>query len=114
MASTTAFAGKKIQRQDQDRAEMSQLRDSIHRLSGWLEKSDYRGYDTFDGLNAKFVRPLTFESKFLRTCCYRECGASHSIPSAIGNSEKHSTKGMGFWLGFYSSSRVYWRPGVGR
>ena len=41
--------------------------DSISRLSEWLEKNDYRGYDTFDGLSARFVRPLTFETNFLRT-----------------------------------------------
>ena len=35
---------------------------SIRRFSDWLEEHDYRGYDTFDGLNARFVRPLMFNS----------------------------------------------------
>jgi hypothetical protein len=97
MASTTAFAGKKIQRQDQDRAEMSQLHDSIHRLSGWLEKNDYRGYDTFDGLNAKFVRPLTFESKFLRTVLLQGVRRfPFNTRPLLGIQKSHSTKGMGF------------------
>ena len=31
-----------------------ELYESISRLANWLEKNDYRGYDTFDGLNARF------------------------------------------------------------
>ena len=48
-------------------ASKGQLYKSICQLSEWLDKNDYRGYDTFDGLNARFLRPLTFNSKFLRT-----------------------------------------------
>ena len=45
--------------------------DAIERLcTGWREH-DYRGYDTFDGLNARFVRPLTFNSVFLRTALHQ-------------------------------------------
>ena len=33
-------------------------------LSHWLEENEYRGYDTFVGLNARYVRQLTFETKF--------------------------------------------------
>lgn len=51
--------------------------ESIRRLSDWLEEHDYRGYDTFDGLNARFVRPLTFNSVLLRTVLLQEYGGSH-------------------------------------
>ena len=44
-----------------------QVYESINRLVDWLNDNDYRGYDPFDGLNAKFLRPLTFNSKALRT-----------------------------------------------
>jgi len=45
----------------------AQVYESIYRLAGWLERNDYRGYDTFDGLNARYVRPLTFNNRFLLT-----------------------------------------------
>jgi hypothetical protein len=44
---------------------MEQISDSIGRLSDWLEQNDYCGYDTFDGLTAKYLRPLTFKTKLL-------------------------------------------------
>src|SRR4051812_48627249 len=44
----------------------SQLYGSILRLTQWLDENDYRGYDTFDGLNARLLRPLTFETTVLR------------------------------------------------
>ena len=43
-----------------------QLYECINRLNAWLEKNNYKGYDTFDCFNAKFLRPLTFETKYLR------------------------------------------------
>src|ERR1039458_1129812 len=67
MASMTASVGERLETRERNSAVKSQIYDSISRLSGWLERNDYRGYDTFDGLNARFVRPLTFENKFLRT-----------------------------------------------
>lgn len=42
------------------------LYESICRLFDWLEENDYRSYDPFGGLNARFL-PLTFNNKFLRT-----------------------------------------------
>jgi hypothetical protein len=36
---------------------------SIGRLARWLEERDYRGYDTFDGLNARFVRPAHVQQR---------------------------------------------------
>jgi hypothetical protein len=74
-----------------------QLYDSIGRLQGWLEKNDYRGYDTFDGLNSKFVRPLTFNNNFLRTVLQQGvCRFPLNLRPLLGISKSHSTKGMGF------------------
>src|SRR5713226_4567324 len=67
MANMTVSVGKRFGSQGGNSVVKSQIHDSILSLSGWLEKNGYRGYDTFDGLNARFVRPLTFENKFLRT-----------------------------------------------
>ena len=53
-----ASAGKQLGTQGGNTALKSQIFESITRLSGWLEKNDYKGYDTFDGLSAKFARPF--------------------------------------------------------
>src|ERR1700737_2255180 len=66
MVSTTASVGKEIGNQIGNKAVKSQVFESIGRLSEWLARNDYRGYDTFDGLEA-YLRPLTLETNLLRT-----------------------------------------------
>jgi hypothetical protein len=73
------------------------LYQSISRLSEWLDKNDYRGYDTFDGLNAKFLRPLTFNNKFLRQVLQQGVRRFPlNLRPLLGIAKSHSTKGMGF------------------
>ena len=74
-----------------------QLYESIKRLTAWLERNRYRGYDTFDGLNATLLRPLTFDSKFLRTVLQQGVRRFPiNIRPLLGIDKSHSTKGMGF------------------
>ncbi len=74
-----------------------QLLDSIQRLSGWLDKNDYSAYDTFDGLNARFLRPLTFETKFLRQVLQQGVRRFPiNVRPLLGISKSRSSKGMGF------------------
>jgi hypothetical protein len=97
MASTTVSVGKEAAVQDQRRASRNEVWDSIERLSDWLEKNDYRGYDTFDGLNARFVRPLTFETKFLRTVLQQGVRRFPlNLRPLLGIPRSRSTKGMAF------------------
>ncbi len=71
--------------------------DSIRRLSDWLEKNDYSGYDTFDGLSSTFLRPLTFENKFLRTVLQQGVRRFPiNLRPLLGIPKARSTKGMGF------------------
>ena len=71
--------------------------ESIGRLSNWLEKNDYRGYDTFDGLSSKLLRPLTFNSKFLRIVLQQGVRRFPlNIRPLVGIGTSRSTKGMGF------------------
>lgn len=73
------------------------LYDSICRLSGWLGDNDYRSYDVFDGLNAKFLRPLTFNRKFLRTVLQQGVRRFPiNTRPFLGIAKSHSTKGMAF------------------
>lgn len=70
---------------------------SIGRLSEWLEKNDYCGYDTFDGLSAKYVRPLTFETKLLRILLQQGVRRFPiNLRPLLGIPKSRSTKGMGF------------------
>jgi polysaccharide biosynthesis protein VpsJ len=97
MASTTVFTGENLECKDQRRVLKNQLYKSIRRLYDWLERNDYRGYDTFDGLNARFVRPFIFESKFLRTVVQQGVRRFPlNTRSLLGIQKSHSTKGMGF------------------
>jgi hypothetical protein len=63
-----------------------------------LEKNEYRGYDTFDGLNAKYLRPLTFESNLLRTILQQGVRRFPiNLRPVLGISKEYSSKGMGFF-----------------
>lgn len=97
MESMTASLGETRAVHNSNRATKDQIRLSIERLSRWLEQNDYRGYDTFDGLNARFLRPLTFETKFLRTVLQQGVRRFPvNMRPILGITKEHSSKGMGF------------------
>ncbi len=97
MASTMVSAGSEFRVQDGNGISKDQISDSIARLSNWLERNDYRGYDTFDGLNAKYARPFTFETDFLRTVLQQGVRRFPiNLRPMLGISKSRSTKGMGF------------------
>jgi hypothetical protein len=97
MESTTVSAGKEFRGPAAHRAAKDQIFHSIGTLSAWLEKNDYRGYDTFDGLNAKYLRPLTFETNFLRTVLQQGVRRFPlNLRPVLGVAKSRSTKGMGY------------------
>ena len=97
MAIMTASAGKQSLDQASSQASKALIYESIERLSGWLEENDYRGYDTFDGLNARFLRPFTFETKLLRTVLQQSVRRLLlNLRPALGIRKERSSKGMGF------------------
>ncbi len=97
MASMTVSAGKKPGVGEGDSISKDKIMESIGRLSGWLENNDYRGYDTFDGLSSKFLRPLTFETKFLRTVLQQGVRRFPlNVRPLLGIPKSRSTKGMGY------------------
>ena len=74
-----------------------QIYGSIRLLCDWLETNDYQGYDAFDGLNARFLRPLTLNSQFLRTVLQQGVRRFPlNMRPLLGIDKSHSTKGMGF------------------
>jgi len=90
-------AGKKLKIEAINSVSKDEISDSIGRLSDWLEKNDYRGYDTFDGLSAKYLRLLTFETKLLRTVLQQGVRRFPiNMRPLLGIATSRSTKGMGF------------------
>jgi hypothetical protein len=97
MGSTTASVGKNIKVDDATKASISNILESIGRVADWLERNDYRGYDTFDGLNAKILRTLTLETKPLRILLQQGVRRFPlNLRPLLGIKKSRSTKGMGF------------------
>jgi hypothetical protein len=97
MGSTTVSAGKNLSADSDHKASKDQISESIGRLNQWLEKHDYRGYDTFDGLSAKFIRPFTFETKLLRTVLQQGVRRFPlNVRPLLGIPRSRSTKGMSY------------------
>ena len=98
MATTMASAGRQGAARDETALLKAELYASIARLCDWIEANDYRGYDTFDGLNARFVRPLTFETKALRMLLQQGIRRFPvNLRPLLGVRRSHSTKAMGFF-----------------
>lgn len=92
-----ASAGDLIHARKSDVSTKTEIYKAIGLLSQWLEDNDYRAYDTFDGLNAKYLRPLTFDNPLLRTILLqgvRRCPVN--LRPLLGIQKERSTKGMGF------------------
>jgi len=97
METMTASVGSPSTRKGVSAAQKSAVYLSIRNLSRWLEENDYRGYDTFDGLNARFVRPFTFETKILRTVLLQGVRrVPLNIRPLLGVKKEYSSKAMGF------------------
>ena len=97
MANTMVSAGRKPTVELRRAISKDQIFDSIRRLSDWLERNDYRGYDTFDGLSAKYLRPFTFETKLLRIALQQSVRRFPlNLRPVLGIPTSRSTKGMGF------------------
>jgi len=114
MAIMTTFTGE-IERQGENDIATVELLRSIGRLSDWLEKNEYKGYDTFDGLSARFLRPFTFETKTLRIALQQSVRRFIlNLRPLLGIKKSYSSKGMGFlargFLRLYQSTGDYtWR-----
>jgi polysaccharide biosynthesis protein VpsJ len=97
MATTQASVGEQfVARAGWDKPK-DRIYESIGRVSHWLDKSSYCAYDTFDGLNATLLRPLTFEVKFLRTLLQQGVRRFPlNLRPLLGVTKSPCSKGMGF------------------
>jgi hypothetical protein len=97
MATTAAFAGKQFGVQGGSDAFRDRLYQSICRLTDWLENNDCRGYDPFDGLNARYLRPLTAGNKYLQIALQQGVRRFPiNLRPVLGIEKSRSTKGMAF------------------
>jgi rhamnogalacturonyl hydrolase YesR len=97
MVNMTESVGEQLDFPAADSSARSEIHESIRRLYGWLDENDYRGYDTFDGLSAKFVRPFTFENRFLQTVLQQGVRRFPlNLRPLLGVDKGYSSKGMGF------------------
>jgi rhamnogalacturonyl hydrolase YesR len=93
----STIANSPLSVENENNIAKTRVRESIARVTHWLEKNDYSGYDTFDGLNARFARPFTFETKFLRTALQQGVRRFPvNLRPLLGVARSRSTKGMGF------------------
>jgi hypothetical protein len=94
MANSTAFVSKQ---QDAAATEKQVVHSAACRLAEWLERNRYEGYDTFDGLNSRLLRPLTFNTPLLRMVLQQGIRRFPiNLRPLVGIAKSPSTKGMGF------------------
>jgi hypothetical protein len=97
MGTTKVSVGKGPTSREANSQPKTKIYGAIGRLVEWLEKNNYCGYDTFDGLNARFARQLTCETKFLRTVLQQGVRRFPiNLRPLLGVAKGQSTKGMGF------------------
>ena len=91
-----ASAGKLAAVPSGNQLAKEQIYGAIRQVSDWLERNDYCGYDTFDGLNA-VVRPLMFRNPLLETVLQQGVRRFPlNLRPLLGIRKSRSTKGMGF------------------
>jgi len=96
-------------------ADTRSIRSSLQGVFKWLEDHDYRAYDTFDGLNARYLRPLTLNQPLLRIVLQQGVRRFPlNLRPLLGIKRECSTKGAGFLVrGFIrlyqSTGNCAWR-----
>jgi hypothetical protein len=108
MPSASLSSPESAQKRSSHADQKPALLESINRLVRWLEENDYRGYDTFDGLNSRYARAITFNSPLLRTILLQGVRRFPvNLRPLLGIAPERSTKGMGFLArGFIRMNRA--------
>lgn len=78
------------------------IEDSLKKLELWAEDSQWRGYDTFDGLSSPYAKWFTFDQPLLKQCWQQ--GVRRfvlNLRPLLGVKRSMSTKGMGFFAQGY-------------
>src|SRR5437667_4186798 len=78
------------------------IQESLTKLDHWVEDSQWKGYDTFDGLSSPYARSLTLNHPVLKQVwqqAVRRCPVN--LRPALGIKPSMSTKAMGFFAQGY-------------
>ncbi|HOC61564.1 MAG TPA: hypothetical protein PKI96_00390 [Sedimentisphaerales bacterium] len=77
--------------------------EALHGLLGFVESSDYAGYDPYDALNSPLIRRISGKSKCARmafTQALRRCPVN--LRPLLGVEKGHNPKGIGLFLWGYA------------
>lgn len=85
------------------------LLESFQKLDAWIERNEWKGYEPFDGLRAKYLRPLTFNSKYLRMALQQGVRRFPiNLRPLLGISKETSSQGMGYFAkGYLNMHQLY-------
>jgi rhamnogalacturonyl hydrolase YesR len=91
---------------------LEEITQSLDRVTAWVEKHDYKGYEPFDGLSTPF-RFMTFGSIFLDRLLMQAVRQSPiNLRPLLFISRKDSTKGRGYMAwGYLARYRTDGNPG---
>jgi rhamnogalacturonyl hydrolase YesR len=78
------------------------IRESLARLDRWIERANWKGYDTFDGLSSPLAPVLTFNNPLLKQLWQQGVRRFPvNLRPILGIKPGMSTKGMGFFAQGY-------------
>jgi len=82
--------------------ESKEIYSSLRRLETWVQKADWRAYDTFDGLSSPWARYFTCNHPFLKQAWQQGVRRFPlNLRPLLGIKPGMSTKGMGFFAQGY-------------
>lgn len=78
-------------------SDLEAIQQSVDRLDNWITKNEWRAYDPFDGLNAKYLKFFTFNNHYLRIVLQQSVRRFPiNLRPLLGIKKEVSSKGMGF------------------
>jgi polysaccharide biosynthesis protein VpsJ len=78
--------------------ERERIHEALRQLGGWVERADWKAYDTFDGLASPYARFLTFGNPFLKQVWQQGVRRFPlNLRPVLGIKPSRSSKAMGFF-----------------
>lgn len=88
------------------------IHDALSKLDAWVERAQWKGYDTFDGLSSPMAPLLTLGNPFLKQVWQQGVRRFPlNLRPLLGIKPAMSTKGMGFFAqGYLRLHETYGKP----
>lgn len=86
--------------------------ESLMKLEAWIRQSNWKGYDTFDGLSSPYAKLLTLNRPFLKQCWQQGVRRfPFNLRPLLGIKRNVSSKAMGFFAqGYLRLHQTYGKP----